>query len=344
MTEALHGEPAVDAEPRNRGVPNGSVRAGVGNATVDGPATASTTNINLPVPKAPRSMRSLNPRHTRKSRSISGESHVTQGTAYSTYYPMRPAASVTPGNLNTFTSKDAFVCENDGKPRWCQHCNCWKPDRSHHCSEVGRCLYRMDHFCPWVGGVVAETSYKYFFQAVSWASAYCIFLVVALAVMVAEQGGISGGVNGNWIGLLAVASLFALFAGGMTGSTLQMMARNISTIDQLSWRTKVYQIAIHDPAPPPPSLLAATGSSLDGRLRVWHGDRCYVIVNTQPGENPWALPRRRDNIKQVLGERWWLWWLPLGRSPFRRRDRTEGLYEWNPVLFARLKKEAGIAS
>ena len=55
---------------------------------------------------------------------------------------------VTPG-LEEFYSKDVFICEGDGRPIWCSKCMNWKPDRTHHCREVDRCVRKMDHFCPW---------------------------------------------------------------------------------------------------------------------------------------------------------------------------------------------------
>ena len=51
--------------------------------------------------------------------------------------------------LENFYEKDVFVCEGDGRPRWCSTCQIFKPDRAHHCREVDRCVYKMDHFCPW---------------------------------------------------------------------------------------------------------------------------------------------------------------------------------------------------
>lgn len=54
-----------------------------------------------------------------------------------------------PPGLQDFTSREVFVCDSRGFPIWCSICNNWKPDRTHHCSEVGRCVRRMDHFCPW---------------------------------------------------------------------------------------------------------------------------------------------------------------------------------------------------
>lgn len=52
-------------------------------------------------------------------------------------------------DLRDFYTKDVFVCEGDGRPIWCSTCLNWKPDRSHHCREAGRCVKKMDHFCPW---------------------------------------------------------------------------------------------------------------------------------------------------------------------------------------------------
>lgn len=54
-----------------------------------------------------------------------------------------------PPGLELFYTKDIFTCEMDGKPRWCSECMNWKPDRAHHCRSSGRCIKKMDHFCPW---------------------------------------------------------------------------------------------------------------------------------------------------------------------------------------------------
>jgi hypothetical protein len=31
--------------------------------------------------------------------------------------------------------------------RWCGKCQCYKPPRSHHCSQCRRCILKMDHHC-----------------------------------------------------------------------------------------------------------------------------------------------------------------------------------------------------
>lgn len=79
---------------------------------------------------------------------ISHAATATRGRPYS-WSPTRPHPGDRPRNLAEFLDKEVFACENDGLPRYCGYCDCWKPDRSHHCSEVGRCVMKMDHFCPW---------------------------------------------------------------------------------------------------------------------------------------------------------------------------------------------------
>ena len=62
----------------------------------------------------------------------------------------RPLAGGDPApDLRDFYTRDVFACEGDGRPIWCSTCLNWKPDRAHHCREAGRCVKKMDHFCPW---------------------------------------------------------------------------------------------------------------------------------------------------------------------------------------------------
>ena len=108
-----------------------------------------------------------------------------------------------PPGLERHYQYDVFVCENTGRPIYCQYCQNWKPDRAHHCSELNRCILKMDHFCPWsvdfskdssnstdagrVGGMVSEYSFKWFIQFTSYASIFCIFTLISIAIFTAER-------------------------------------------------------------------------------------------------------------------------------------------------------------
>ena len=56
----------------------------------------------------------------------------------------------------------ALAYAYETRPRWCKTCNRWKPPRSHHCSMMGACVLKMDHFCVWMGNTVGLLNYKSF--------------------------------------------------------------------------------------------------------------------------------------------------------------------------------------
>jgi palmitoyltransferase len=145
------------------------------------------------------------------------------------------------------------------------------------------------------------------------------------------------------------AILFCIFSGGMLFSTTQLIVRNISTIDSLSYKTKVYQLAIHDPNPPSRHHQPLSTHS-PNISRVWlppnpkpgEQQRCFAILKTEPGENPWKLQTIFQNFHESLGTRVWSWFLPWGIDKPGTSGREEGWYRWNPRVIARLRKEAGI--
>ena len=47
--------------------------------------------------------------------------------------------------------------------KYCRKCEMnWKPERAHHCSECGQCIFKMDHHCPWINNCVGARNMKYF--------------------------------------------------------------------------------------------------------------------------------------------------------------------------------------
>lgn len=74
---------------------------------------------------------------------------VVAGEEYRTGTPVFNNDDPDSPGLELFYTKDVFVTRTDGRPIWCSECANWKPDRTHHCSDIGRCILKMDHFCPW---------------------------------------------------------------------------------------------------------------------------------------------------------------------------------------------------
>ncbi|EFR00929.1 palmitoyltransferase pfa5 [Nannizzia gypsea CBS 118893] len=257
--------------------------------------------------------------------------------------------------LEAFYMKDVFVCQQDGKPPWCSTCYQFKTDRSHHCSEVNRCVRKMDHFCPWVGGVVSETSFKFFIQFLFYAMLFVTFNGVVMAVFVAEHKKMFGTLNIHWMVVLASSGFFGLFLAGMLISSLQIAFRNSSTIESLDWSSKVWTLAILIPRPldldnlppnsrPPfPVVCYPTSAAQPGVTNGGDNSprRQFAILHTRPGENPFDLGDPFANLREVMGYSVFDWILPIKHSPCASHNRQDSMYALGPVV-QRMKREAGL--
>lgn len=124
-----------------------------------------------------------------------------------------------------------FVCDPQGLPIWCPSCKNWKPDRTHHSQDAGRCTRKMDHFCPWVGGVIGERSYKFFVQFNLYSFLLSAYSMSVLAAFVAKGG--EGSLEVQWLVALGLAGFFTIFTIGILGNSLWMVLRNVTTIENL---------------------------------------------------------------------------------------------------------------
>merc|ERR1719281_1075578 len=60
----------------------------------------------------------------------------------------------------------------------CTICRVVKPLRSHHCHELGRCVSRFDHFCPWGDNAIGRENQR----------SFVVFLVCLMAVLLSTLG------------------------------------------------------------------------------------------------------------------------------------------------------------
>ncbi|KAI9812287.1 MAG: palmitoyltransferase pfa5 [Pycnora praestabilis] len=181
----------------------------------------------------------------------------------------------------------------------------------------------------------------------------------------------------HWILTLAFASLFALMALGMAGSSIQLAAINSTTVENLSRKVKVWQLAVFIPQPHQgqlgenpatsngsattpttityplttpnpnhdrtlPSITLSGQSSLSTITQKPQPPRTFAILSTPPGANPWDLGTL-ENLKSVLGNHWYDWLLPLRHSPCCYHDGGESAFQLGGIV-NRLRKETGISS
>lgn len=265
-------------------------------------------------------------------------------------------------NVEEFWKRDVFICNPDGRPPYCSTCHNWKPDRTHHCSELDRCVLKFDHFCPWVGGVIGERSFKFFVQFTFYAALYTLEVLVVTAYYFAERRRHSGFSNGSWIATMALAGLFFLFSGGMCLSSAQFVLINSTTVENLSRKTKVWCLAVYAspelleeaseksvplrlityPRPPEEQLGAGISQQQvwPSTDRVAEVQRTFVLLDSQPGANPFDLGPRA-NFQDIMGYTLWDWVLPIKPSPCIHHEGVRSFYKTGSVL-SDMKAEVGL--
>ena len=135
-------------------------------------------------------------------------------------------------------------------------------------------------------------------------------------------------------------------------SSLQFVLLNTTTIENLTRKVKVWQLAIHIPNPSTggPTLPYHTVTYPIGQHsnREANGQqpsplpilKTFAILHTKPGESIWNLGPW-NNFKSVMGNHWHEWLIPLKHSPCSKHDRGDCSFATGPVV-DRMKREAGL--
>ena len=230
--------------------------------------------------------------------------------------PRDPVEADPAPGLDEYWRKDVFVCDSRGLPIWCSECNCWKPDRTHHNQDVGQCTQKMDHFCPWVGGVVGERSYKFFVQFNFYSFLLSGYVTGVLAYFVAEDKE-SSDLKVQWLVALGLGGFFAFFTFGMVGNSLWMVFRNATTIENIDYHFRTQLIAVLLPPelqrqqlsgpPPPPQAHLRSDTSPSGS-----GESRHPLTSEidDPSHSTYfsnlhaSRPRRRESVLPYQDRIW----------------------------------------
>lgn len=255
--------------------------------------------------------------------------------------------------LSDILALDIFVCQPNGLPRWCSTCRIWRPDRSRHCREKNRCVLKLDHFCPWVGGIVSETSMKFFIQFNTYTFLYTIFDWVLAVVLIAQSRSAGVGIDGNWIAMLILGLFFMGLTGGIGLSAIVNAFTNHTTVENTAEPAgHTWHLALRVPAGHKVSsdvrtitFPAWTDGTFD-ELQAYFDREAeessekpspdssqstlagpsgptFAIVESDTFSNPWDVGRLR-NWQLIMGRWVWEWFLPL-----RSRSMWSCYEAWN---------------
>mmetsp|Transcript_12890 Transcript_12890/g.15611 ORF Transcript_12890/g.15611 Transcript_12890/m.15611 type:complete len:473 (+) Transcript_12890:244-1662(+) len=63
---------------------------------------------------------------------------------------------------------------------WCHRCVAYKPPRAHHDSVTGRCIVKLDHFCPWTNNAIGVRNHKSFLLFIFYTFLMCSYALALL--------------------------------------------------------------------------------------------------------------------------------------------------------------------
>ena len=171
--------------------------------------------------------------------------------------------------------------KHDGTRRICRKSkpNVYKPDRAHFRKMLGRCVLKMDHFCPWLNNCIGFYNHKYFVLFIVYMAAECIFILVVTTpvfmMIINNMEEVTLDLHDAEFHISLTYMMVCLLALGLcafSGFHLYLLAGNYTTIEFLEKRG----------CQPPPGHV----NRYD--LGTWR-NVCAVL-----GDNPlvWPLPVR----------------------------------------------------
>ena len=146
----------------------------------------------------------------------------------------------------------------------------------------------------------------------------------------------------------------------MAGSSISLAVKNLTTIENLTRKTKVWQLAVRIPhtdvQPQAPYDASSASNRAPSSPRQLHSSpeqdtasnaanhvsdqSPFAVLKTRPGENPWDLGAS-ENWKAVMGPSFLDWILPIRHSPCSNHDRGASAFAVGPVV-QRMRREAGL--
>ncbi|ODQ63938.1 zf-DHHC-domain-containing protein [Nadsonia fulvescens var. elongata DSM 6958] len=221
-------------------------------------------------------------------------------------------------------------CDFQGYPLYCSLCRSLKPPRSHHSSDAGHCVPRMDHYCIWLGAVIGERNYRWFCQIIFWFTALFLFVIVTTAIYAknsdtndAENSSTS--VYSQFIALMIIASAFFIALIHFDIAQTRFILANVTTIENLNHmrgEVEFWAINIDTRGSTETRVIVVQINHKDPNIKglrwLW-GSRNSNSEVQRINQNNYVLPRPYDlgawsNIRSILGSTPFHWLLPL---PFK---------------------------
>jgi palmitoyltransferase len=125
--------------------------------------------------------------------------------------------------------------------RYCEYCDQWKPDRTHHCRACKKCIHRMDHHCPWINNCVGARNQKFFCLFLFYVFCCCFQTLAIMAYISFTYFGLKDkSFRGGLVSLLVavftgvIASVFVIFTAIMFYDQIEVVVNNQTEVEKMS--------------------------------------------------------------------------------------------------------------
>ncbi|CCH42413.1 Palmitoyltransferase PFA5 [Wickerhamomyces ciferrii] len=169
---------------------------------------------------------------------------------------------------NCIEPPEYFMCSKDGFPIWCSECQSIKIDRSHHSSDLGYCIPKMDHFCTFLGAVIGKENYHLFIQLCWWWLCYFIFIGISMACFTKQYKDRKGSVNANIIIVYVAVIGWILMIFALFSSHIYYIYGNKTSIDDMRRKRN-----------------RRTNTLYDEYVSLKHNDKRYILRINPDNDN-----------------------------------------------------------
>jgi len=154
-------------------------------------------------------------------------------------------ALLTPQHIEEYNR--AITCAK--KVRVCTTCKTVVPLRSKHCRELDRCVYRYDHYCPFVGNAIGLKNHRFFVLFLSWNVACISIYFYLLYKWLQRQSTVDQfkNIKTNMFELIFLTILpglvclaLLIFALSQLVNHLYMISRNLTTNEYINYKKYDY--------------------------------------------------------------------------------------------------------
>ncbi|KAL3237528.1 palmitoyltransferase PFA5 [Nakaseomyces bracarensis] len=217
-----------------------------------------------------------------------------------------------PSKQNTTKAPPSYICDPNGYPVWCSHCEGLKVGRTRHSSRNGYCVPRFDHYCLWIGGAVGYSNYRLFLLFAFYFAVLLLIVWITICCYIREIVTVHHHrLNGNLVALLVITGIGWILTWGLFISYVYYMSQNMTSIEVIEHkkRRKTPELAMQ-------RFVCHFDSKTERRY----------VVKIENDYKHGSLYKKRglyNNLSEFLGKNILLWPLPLPSTLYYGKEDTE---------------------